>query len=98
MILLWSWLFSTAGLRTLSRNVAEEILEHCRMAIERTAFVFREEWALIISGKEEGKFGWIAANYLMERFTTKKHLGQVSITDIILPIQLLHIFSILILN
>jgi apyrase len=60
--------FSTAGLRTLQAGVAEDILESCRALLHQSAvFRFESHWARIIPGKDEGVYGWLAANYLERR-------------------------------
>jgi Golgi nucleoside diphosphatase len=52
-------------------NIAESqaVLESVRRFLSdssKSPFLFRKSWARIISGKEEGGFGWIAFNYLQK--------------------------------
>ncbi|CEO95762.1 Apyrase [Plasmodiophora brassicae] len=85
----WQWrrtpvfLKATAGLRSVAQAEAAEILEHCAESIERTAFVFKRTWASVISGRDEGMFGWVAANYLMQRLhdQANAHLGPVGVIE-----------------
>ncbi|KAJ6843010.1 putative apyrase 6 isoform X2 [Iris pallida] len=59
-------LMATAGLRMLEDNVArEKILEGCRKVLRGSGFRFRDEWAAVISGRDEGIFAWVAANYAL---------------------------------
>jgi apyrase len=55
---------ATAGLRSIPLDAAAEILVECRKVIRKYPFHFKDEWALIISGQQEGIFGWVSANYL----------------------------------
>ena len=56
---------ATGGMRMLSPDVAEEIMASVRTVLRRSAFLFKDEWARIISGEEEGVYGWVGANYLL---------------------------------
>uniref|UniRef100_A0A8C8R4K7 Ectonucleoside triphosphate diphosphohydrolase 1 n=1 Tax=Pelusios castaneus TaxID=367368 RepID=A0A8C8R4K7_9SAUR len=63
------YLGATAGMRLLSlenRSVAEKVLS----AVEKTlrSFPFNFQGARIISGQEEGAYGWITINYLLGNF------------------------------
>jgi hypothetical protein len=61
------WLKATAGLRMLPEAESAAILGSVRSFLRdpaRSPFIFRPSYARIISGKEEGSFGWIAFNYL----------------------------------
>ncbi len=45
----------------------EQILKSVRSFLsskQNSPFLFKSEWAKVISGKEEGAFGWLAFNYL----------------------------------
>ncbi len=59
------WLKATAGLRMLDKEHSEPILESVRDFLESSPFMFKREWASIISGKEEGANGWLAYNYML---------------------------------
>lgn len=72
------FLKATAGLRMLQPNVSLAILQSVRGFLSDRAvspFLFRSSYAAIISGNEEGGFGWIAFNYL------KKIIGPRAPTD-----------------
>ncbi|GBF99405.1 nucleoside phosphatase [Raphidocelis subcapitata] len=56
-------LMATAGLRLLPRAGVEAVLDACRAEIAASGFLFRPEWAEVISGRAEGLFAWMAANY-----------------------------------
>eukprot|EP00981_Chlorochromonas_danica_P010437 scaffold3227_cov188-Ochromonas_danica.AAC.23 len=61
------FLKATAGLRMLPSNVSQEILQSVRQFLSdksQSPFFFLDSYAQIISGNEEGGFGWIAFNYL----------------------------------
>ena len=72
------WLKATAGLRMLSKTESTSILESVRGFLGDTTkspFLFRPLHARIISGNEEGGFGWIAFNYLKKIIGPKKQSG-----------------------
>lgn len=61
------WLKATAGLRMVASNERDAILSSVRQFLgnkEHSPFIFRSSYASVISGSEEGGFGWIAYNYL----------------------------------
>jgi apyrase len=70
------WLKATAGLRMLEPDTSEAILNSVRRFLldkKRSPFLFRPSYAKIISGNEEGGFGWIAFNYLKRIIGPKRH-------------------------
>jgi len=74
------FLVATAGLRKVqARNVeaTEKILESVRATISKSGFKFKPDWAQIISGIDEGRYGWVTVNYLLGNFEkeTKKTTG-----------------------
>uniref|UniRef100_A0A8C2GPL3 Ectonucleoside triphosphate diphosphohydrolase 8 n=1 Tax=Cyprinus carpio TaxID=7962 RepID=A0A8C2GPL3_CYPCA len=63
------YLGATAGMRLLSlqnKSLADSILAEVTKTIQSYPFDFRG--ARILSGMEEGAFGWITINYLIESF------------------------------
>lgn len=58
------YLMATAGLRLLPPAAAESILQQCRNTLLSSAFLFKPEWASIISGTTEGVYAWVAANFV----------------------------------
>ncbi|XP_076885339.1 putative apyrase 6 [Bidens hawaiensis] len=58
-------LMATAGLRLLEVSVQERILEACRKVLRRSGFEFRDDWASVISGSDEGLYAWVVANYAL---------------------------------
>ncbi|ONK65260.1 uncharacterized protein A4U43_C07F35310 [Asparagus officinalis] len=58
-------LMATAGLRMVGDGVKERILESCRGVLRGSGFRFRDDWASVISGSDEGIFAWVAANYAL---------------------------------
>ncbi|XP_014388185.1 PREDICTED: ectonucleoside triphosphate diphosphohydrolase 1 isoform X2 [Myotis brandtii] len=66
------YLGATAGMRLLrleNENLADDVLEEVTESLRSLPFDF--QGARIISGKEEGAYGWITINYLMGKFTKK---------------------------
>lgn len=63
------FLGATAGMRMLNivnKTQSDAILKEVRKSIKKSPFKFdhQEQQARIISGQEEGTFGWVTANYL----------------------------------
>lgn len=58
-------LMATAGMRLLNLEVQERILESCRMVLRKSGFKFRDEWASVITGSDEGVYAWVVANYAL---------------------------------
>ena len=40
-------------------------MNNIRKYINSTGFMFKDKWARIISGEEEGAYGWVTVNYLL---------------------------------
>lgn len=75
------FLMATAGLRLLGDNVAEEILNSVRKTLAETPFLFKPEWAYILSGLDEGVLGWLTVNYLLDKLSSTS-LSTVGIMDL----------------
>ncbi|DBB01407.1 hypothetical protein WJX77_012567 [Trebouxia sp. C0004] len=58
------FLFGTAGLRVLTPESQSTLLRNIQNALQGSPFRFEPSWAKVISGVEEGVYGWIALNYL----------------------------------
>ncbi|PHJ23662.1 gda1 cd39 (nucleoside phosphatase) family protein [Cystoisospora suis] len=59
------FLKATGGMRNLSQGVRDFLMESLRDALqdpEINPFQFHRSWARVISGEEEGVYGWLAAN------------------------------------
>ncbi|XP_074309723.1 putative apyrase 6 [Silene latifolia] len=56
-------LMATAGLRLVDEKQRELILEDCRIVLRVSGFKFRNEWASVITGADEGLYAWVVANY-----------------------------------
>jgi hypothetical protein len=68
-----AFLMASAGLRALTEEKAEAILDAVRNALWESPFLFLRKWAYIMSGREEGVFGWVTVNYLRQ---TLKDAGE----------------------
>jgi len=58
---------ATAGMRKARKDnpkQAEKVMEIVRDTLEESGFIFQRDWATIISGIEEGLYGWVTANFL----------------------------------
>lgn len=60
------FLKATAGLRMLSNSSQNAILASCRTTMATYPFFFLPSWVSVISGADEGVYGWITVNYLKD--------------------------------
>eukprot|EP01095_Lingulamoeba_sp_RSL-Kostka_P013483 TRINITY_DN5608_c0_g1_i1.p1 TRINITY_DN5608_c0_g1~~TRINITY_DN5608_c0_g1_i1.p1 ORF type:complete len:434 (-),score=140.11 TRINITY_DN5608_c0_g1_i1:102-1403(-) len=61
------YLFATAGMRLLDEDSQKKILDSCAETLAASPFLFNYEtlnMARVISGEDEGVYGWITVNYL----------------------------------
>jgi Golgi nucleoside diphosphatase len=70
------------GMRILPKDVQEVILEKVRGFLATSPFVFEPAWATIISGVNEGIFGWISINSLLESLGTQNTYGALGFVDL----------------
>lgn len=66
------YLKATAGMRTVAQEKRDNIMKHVRDTLHDKAlnpFRFKNDFARVISGEEEGVYGWVAVN------TERKTLG-----------------------
>ncbi len=63
------YLKATAGLRILPPTQQSLILASVRQFLSQSGFLFKDSNARVISGEEEGAFGWVAVNYLKNTLT-----------------------------
>ncbi|XP_061772216.1 ectonucleoside triphosphate diphosphohydrolase 3 isoform X2 [Nerophis ophidion] len=71
------FLGATAGMRLLQKQDpqrAAEVLESLREYLQSLPFDFKN--ASIITGQEEGLYGWITVNYLLDNFLEKNILNK----------------------
>ncbi|RYY36531.1 hypothetical protein EON62_01695, partial [archaeon] len=58
------FLTATAGLRILNETARNSALAQVRTIFAASGFMFQPSWARVISGEEEGVYGWLAVNFL----------------------------------
>ncbi|XP_062446583.1 ectonucleoside triphosphate diphosphohydrolase 2 isoform X2 [Rhea pennata] len=71
------YLGATAGMRLLNitnHRASDAVLSTVTAMLKTYPFDFRG--AKILSGEEEGVFGWVTANYLLENFIKRGWLGE----------------------
>jgi len=56
---------ASAGLRLLSDDVAESILNEVRDVASKLPFLFKPEWCKVMSGEEEGAYAWMTINFAL---------------------------------
>lgn len=57
---------ATAGLRLVGETKKDEILKSVCNKLDDSPFIFKCAWATLLSGYDEGLYGWVAVNYLMK--------------------------------
>ncbi|XP_059161170.1 ectonucleoside triphosphate diphosphohydrolase 5-like [Physella acuta] len=64
---------ATAGLRLLSKEKAENILQEVRRLLVQSPFHFPDpQQVIVMSGEEEGLFGWVSVNFLLDLIWSKQ--------------------------
>lgn len=63
------FLKATGGVRALPEKDRTAILNRVRIYLMSTGFLFQPEYVQVISGEEEGVFGWLTVNYLVSKRT-----------------------------
>jgi len=65
------FLVATAGLRkvqSVDPEATKKIMSSVKSSLSTSGFKFKDEWAQIITGVDEGSYGWVTVNYLLENF------------------------------
>ena len=62
-----AFLMATAGLRMVGEAKKDAILASVCTELAASGFTFKCEWATLLSGQDEGLFGWVTVNYLLDR-------------------------------
>ncbi len=73
-------LLATAGLRQCPESYQRTMLEGIREYLQSTPFSGAE--ARLISGAEEGRYGWVAVNYLLGRLSPEERSTTVGALDL----------------
>ena len=61
-------LAATAGLRLLQKETAEAILDSCYTYLKtHSTFLVTRDKISVISGRDEGAYGWLSVNFLLDR-------------------------------
>lgn len=77
------FLYATAGMRLLSPGDQARVLDATRTIFDRWPFRFlRPTWSRVISGVDEGVYGWMTANYLLGSFGARDPLATVGALDL----------------
>ena len=82
---------ATAGLRLLPGKQAEDLLNAVRGLFGKYSFHLPPNPVAIMDGLDEGKFGWIAVNYLLNRLGPAHDqftVGTIDLGGEVFPLQL----------
>lgn len=61
-----TFLMATAGLRLVGEEAKDAILRSVCSELSAAGVMFRCEWATLLDGRDEGLYGWVTVNYLLE--------------------------------
>jgi Golgi nucleoside diphosphatase len=67
-----AYLMATAGLRLVGEEKKNQILQSVCDKLDDSPFIFKCEWATLLSGYDEGLYGWVTTNYLMKTLSSPK--------------------------
>jgi hypothetical protein len=71
---------ATAGLRLLTHETARGILESCEQTLRtRSPFHIESSNIVLLSGDDEGVFGWLSINFLAQRLRGMKHAQHAAV-------------------
>ena len=77
------FLMATAGLRMVGEAAKDAILQSVCAELGASGFLFRCAWATLLDGREEGLFGWVTVNYLLDAlYATTPPREPVGIIDL----------------
>ena len=69
-------------MRALSEDKQDKILQKVKSVLRGSGFRFRDAWASVMGGIEEGAFAWISANYQSSGFDSGKPLETNGVVDL----------------
>jgi len=61
-----TFLMATAGLRLVGEQAKDAILRSVCSELSASGVLFRCEWATLLDGRDEGLYGWVTVNYLLD--------------------------------
>jgi len=77
------FLMATAGLRMVGEGPKDAILASVCSYLSTTGFVFKCEWAGVLDGRDEGLYGWVTVNYLLDALYASSNAKEpVGIIDL----------------
>lgn len=76
------FLMATAGLRLVGEGPKDAILASVCDELSASGFYFRREWVSLLGGQDEGLYGWVTVNYLMEALYPPAVRPPVGIIDL----------------
>ncbi|XP_071731701.1 probable apyrase 7 [Rutidosis leptorrhynchoides] len=76
------FVLATAGLRRLSTDAANEVLDDVESIVKLHDFKYKKDWIRILSGEEEAYYGWLALNHHMGIFGNSSKLPTLGLLDL----------------
>ena len=73
------FLFGTAGLRRMEEIDRSKVMEEVKKCLMKSGLLFESHWARVISGRDEGLFGWVALNAASDMLGSDSTLGVLDL-------------------
>lgn len=76
------FLMATAGLRMVGETAKDAILQSVCGTLSASGFLFKCEWSSVLDGRDEGLYGWVTVNYLLDALYPPAPPEPVGIIDL----------------
>jgi len=72
---------ATAGLRAVALEPRHRVIHAVQSTLRGSGFLFKDEWASVIPGVEEGGLAWVTANYLSGALNSRDEIATTGVVE-----------------